>query len=26
VYLNVWVKGADGWKMVAWASTPVPKA
>ncbi len=26
MYLNVWVKGADGWKMVAWASTPVPKA
>ena len=26
MYLNVWVKGAPGWQMVAWASTPLPKA
>jgi hypothetical protein len=26
MYLNVWVKGAQGWQMVAWASTPIPKA
>jgi Domain of unknown function (DUF4440) len=26
MYLNVWVKGVQGWQMVAWASTPVPKA
>jgi ketosteroid isomerase-like protein len=25
MYLNVWVKGAQGWQMVAWASTPLPK-
>jgi hypothetical protein len=23
-YTNVWVKGAKGWQMVAWQSTPVP--
>lgn len=23
-YVDVWVKGADGWKMVAWQSTPIP--
>jgi hypothetical protein len=26
MYLNVYVKGAHGWQMVAWASTPIPKA
>jgi len=25
MYLNVWVKGAQGWQMAAWASTPLPK-
>ena len=25
-FMNVWVKGSGGWQMVAWASTPVPKA
>ena len=25
-YLNVWVKGDNGWQMAAWASTPLPKA
>src|SRR5262245_24314776 len=23
-YTNVWVKGAKGWQMVAWQSTPIP--
>jgi ketosteroid isomerase-like protein len=23
-YLNVWVKGAKGWQMTAWQSTPIP--
>jgi len=23
-YLDVWVKGAKGWQMVAWQSTPIP--
>ena len=23
-YTNVWVKGAKGWQMVAWQSTPLP--
>ena len=23
-YTNVWVKGASGWQMVAWQSTPIP--
>lgn len=23
-YLNVWSKGASGWQMVAWQSTPIP--
>ena len=23
-YLNVWTKGAKGWQMVAWQSTPIP--
>ena len=23
-YIDVWVKGAAGWKMVAWQSTPIP--
>ena len=22
-YTNVWIKGADGWQMVAWQSTPL---
>lgn len=26
MYLNVWVNGDKGWQMVAWASTPMPKA
>ena len=25
-FMNVWVKGSAGWQMVAWASTPLPKA
>lgn len=25
-FMNVWVKGSGGWQMVAWASTPLPKA
>ena len=25
-FMTVWVKGIGGWQMVAWASTPVPKA
>ena len=24
-YTNVWVKGAKGWQMVAWQSTPIAK-
>ena len=23
-YTNVWIKGAKGWQMVAWQSTPLP--
>ena len=23
-YTNVWIKGARGWQMVAWQSTPIP--
>ena len=23
-YTNVWIKGAKGWQMVAWQSTPTP--
>ena len=23
-YIDVWIKGTDGWKMVAWQSTPIP--
>ena len=23
-YTNVWIKGAKGWQMVAWQSTPAP--
>ena len=23
-YTNVWVKGAKGWQMVVWQSTPIP--
>jgi ketosteroid isomerase-like protein len=23
-YTNVWVKGAKGWQMIAWQSTPLP--
>lgn len=23
-YIDVWIKGANGWKMVAWQSTPIP--
>lgn len=23
-YTNVWIKGARGWQMVAWQSTPLP--
>jgi hypothetical protein len=23
-YTDVWVKGAEGWQMVAWQSTPIP--
>ena len=23
-YTNVWIKGASGWQMVAWQSTPLP--
>ena len=23
-YIDVWVKGAKGWQMVAWQSTPIP--
>ena len=23
-YTDVWVKGAGGWQMVAWQSTPIP--
>ena len=23
-YSDVWVKGAKGWQMVAWQSTPIP--
>jgi ketosteroid isomerase-like protein len=23
-YTNVWVKGAKGWQMVVWPSTPIP--
>jgi ketosteroid isomerase-like protein len=23
-YTDVWVKGAKGWQMVAWQSTPLP--
>jgi ketosteroid isomerase-like protein len=23
-YTDVWVKGAKGWQMVAWQSTPIP--
>jgi ketosteroid isomerase-like protein len=23
-YVDVWVKGAKGWQMVAWQSTPIP--
>ena len=23
-YTNVWIKGAKGWQMVAWQSTPIP--
>lgn len=23
-FLNVWAKGATGWQMVAWQSTPIP--
>ena len=23
-FLNVWVKGAKGWQMTAWQSTPIP--
>jgi ketosteroid isomerase-like protein len=23
-YTNVWVKGAKGWQMVVWQSTPLP--
>src|SRR5262245_7280083 len=23
-YTNVWTKGANGWQMVAWQSTPIP--
>jgi ketosteroid isomerase-like protein len=23
-YLDVWIKGAKGWQMVAWQSTPIP--
>jgi ketosteroid isomerase-like protein len=23
-YLDVWIKGAKGWQMVAWQSTPLP--
>ena len=23
-YTNVWVKGAKGWRMVVWQSTPIP--
>src|SRR5438105_3369289 len=23
-YTDVWVKGANGWQMVAWQSTPIP--
>ena len=25
-FINVWSKGAKGWQMVAWQSTPVPAA
>ena len=23
-YTNVWIKGAKGWQMVVWQSTPIP--
>jgi ketosteroid isomerase-like protein len=23
-FTNVWIKGAKGWQMVAWQSTPLP--
>jgi len=23
-FTNVWVKGAKGWQMTAWQSTPIP--
>jgi ketosteroid isomerase-like protein len=25
-YTNVWIKGAKGWQMVVWQSTPIPAA
>ena len=25
-FTNVWIKGAKGWQMVAWQSTPLPAA
>jgi len=24
-FVNIWAKGACGWQMVHWASTPIPR-